>query len=107
MRKLRDELQKPATEKGALTKMQQAADAIDRTTAEGAQPTPAPRGVVRVQVEQPAFRVGDYVSSGWRTLPAIAGVGVMIFFLTLFLLIADDLFKRKLVKHVGAFRASA
>ena len=27
----------------------------------------------------------------------------MIFFLTLFLLVADDLFKRKLVKHVGAF----
>ena len=83
--------------------MQQAADAIDRTTAEGRQAEPAPRGVMRVQVEQPAFRVADYVSSGWKTLPAIAGVSVMIFFLTLFLLIADDLFKRKLVKHVGAF----
>jgi predicted PurR-regulated permease PerM len=103
VRKLRDELQKPVTEKGALTKMQQAADAIDRTTAEAVQAGPAPRGVMRVQVEQPAFRVADYVSSGWRTLPAIAGVAVMIFFLTLFLLIADDLFKRKLVKHIGAF----
>ncbi len=27
----------------------------------------------------------------------------MIFFLTLFLLIADDLFKRKLVRHIGVF----
>ena len=103
VRKLRAELQQPAAEEGAITKVQQAADAIDRTAVESAEPTPAPRGVVRVQVEQPTFRVADYVSSGWRTLPAIAGVAVMIFFLTLFLLIADDLFKRKLVKHVGAF----
>ena len=36
VRKLRDELQKPVAEQGALTKVQQAADAIDRTTAEGA-----------------------------------------------------------------------
>jgi predicted PurR-regulated permease PerM len=103
VRKLRDELKKPVKENGTLSKVQQAADAIDRTAAEGTQPTPAPRGVMRVQVEQPAFRVSDYVSSGWRTLPAVAGVSVMIFFLTLFLLIADDLFKRKLIKHVGAF----
>jgi predicted PurR-regulated permease PerM len=103
VRKLREELRKPAASEGAMTKVQQAADAIDRTTVEATEPTPAPKGVVRVQVEQPAFRVSDYVSSGWQSLPAAAGVGVMIFFLTLFLLIADDLFKRKLVKHVGAF----
>jgi predicted PurR-regulated permease PerM len=103
VRKLRDDLQTPATEKGAISKVQQAADAIDRTAAEGTEPAPAPRGVVRVQVEQPGFRMADYVSSGWKSLPALAGVAVMIFFLTLFLLIADDLFKRKLVKHVGAF----
>src|SRR5262245_1174250 len=103
VRKLRDELQKPTVDIGALSKVQKAADAIDRTAAEGSTPAPAPRGVVRVQVEQPGFRVSDYVSSGWKTLPALAGVAVMIFFLTLFLLIADDLFKRKLVKHVGAF----
>lgn len=103
VRKLRDDLRKPAVEPGALSKVQEAADAIDRTAAEDTQPAPAPRGVMRVQIEQPSFRVADYVSSGWKTLPALAGVAVMIFFLTLFLLIADDLFKRKLVKHVGAF----
>jgi predicted PurR-regulated permease PerM len=35
-------------------------------------------------------------------VPALASVAVMIFFLTLFLLIADDLFKRKLVKNIGS-----
>ena len=102
MRKLRDNFRRRPREKGAI-EVQQAADAIDRTAAEGTQPAPAPRGVVRVQVEQPGFRMADYVSWGWKSLPALAGVAVMIFFLTLFLLIADDLFKRKLVKHVGAF----
>jgi len=103
VRKLREEMQAPGQKEGALTKVQEAADAIDRTTVESTSPTPAPKGIVRVQVEQPPFRVSDYVSSTYQTLPALAGVAVMIFFLTLFLLIADDLFKRKLVKHVGAF----
>ena len=66
-------------------------------------PRPCPAGVTRVQIEQPAFRASDYLWSAGLTVPAAAGLGVMIFFLTLFLLIADDLFKRKLVKHIGAF----
>jgi predicted PurR-regulated permease PerM len=104
-RLLRDQLRKPAAagEQGAIEKVQQAADAIDRTAAESAAPSPAPRGVQRVQIEQPPFRASDYVWSAGLTLPAAIGFGVMIFFLTLFLLIADDLFKRKLVRHVGAF----
>src|SRR5262245_35692159 len=79
VRKLRNDLRKPATDEGAISKVQQAADAIDRTTVESAEPAPAPRGIVRVQVEQPPFRVSDYVTSGWKTLPALAGVAVMIF----------------------------
>ena len=102
-RQLRDELRRSPAEPGAIEKVQQAADAIDRTAAESSAPSPAPRGVTRVQIEQPPFRASDYLWSAGMTLPAAMGLGVMIFFLTLFLLIADDLFKRKLVKHIGAF----
>src|SRR5262245_47641976 len=102
-RQLRDELRRSPVAPGAIEKVQQAADAIDRTTAETTAPTPAPRGVTRVQIEQPPFRASDYLWSAGLTVPAAMGLGVMIFFLTLFLLIADDLFKRKLVKHIGAF----
>ena len=103
-RLLRDQLRQPrGGEQGAIEKVQQAADAIDRTAAESAAPTPAPRGVQRVQIEQPPFRASDYLWSAGLTAPAAMGFGLMIFFLTLFLLIADDLFKRKLVRHVGAF----
>ena len=100
-RMLRDELRRPRGE-GAIDKVQKAADAIDRTTAEASSPSPAPRGVTRVQIEQPPFRASDFLWSAGLTVPAAMGLGVMIFFLTLFLLIADDLFKRKLVKHVDA-----
>jgi predicted PurR-regulated permease PerM len=101
-RLLRDELRRPRGE-GAIDKVQKAADAIDRTTAETATPSPVPRGVTRVQIEEPPFRASDYLWSAGLTVPAAMGLGVMIFFLTLFLLIADDLFKRKLVSHVDAF----
>lgn len=102
-RLLRDQLRKPRNgEQGAIEKVQQAADAIDRTAAESTAPTPAPRGVQRVQIEQAPFRATDYLWSAGLSTPAAIGFGVMIFFLTLFLLIADDLFKRKLVRHVGA-----
>jgi predicted PurR-regulated permease PerM len=101
-RMLREQLRRPRNgEQGAIEKVQQAADAIDRTAAESAAPTPAPRGVQRVQIEQPPFRATDYLWSAGLTMPAALGFGAMIFFLTLFLLIADDLFKRKLVRHVG------
>ena len=101
---LRNELRRRSPQDpGAIEKVQQAADAIDRTAAESAAPTPAPRGVTRVQIEQPAFRASDYLWSAGLSLPAALSLGVMIFFLTLFLLIADDLFKRKLVRHIGAF----
>ena len=103
-RQLRSQLQRsPATEPGALEKVQNAADAIDRTAAESTSASPVPRGVTRVQIEQPPFRASDYLWSAGLTVPAAAGLGVMIFFLTLFLLIADDLFKRKLVKHISVF----
>ena len=101
MRKLRDELGETRGETGAIEKVQKAADSIDRGTAAAAAPTPAPQGVVRVQVEEPIMRAADYVWAGWMSLPAFVSVLVMIFFLTLFLLVADDLFKRKLVKNVG------
>lgn len=101
VRKLRDEMRQTPGQPGAIEKVQEAADSIDRSTAAAAAEVPTPRGVVRVQVEEPTLRVADYVWAGWMTLPAFISSSVMIFFLTLFLLVADDLFKRKLVRNVG------
>jgi predicted PurR-regulated permease PerM len=85
---------------GALGKLQEAAKEIDKTAAEAAGPTPRdPAGVQRVQIVQP-FRATDYLAWGSMGAVALGGQGVMILFLSYFLLVADDLYKRKLVKIV-------
>lgn len=86
----------------ALEKVQDAARELEETAAAAASPAPpAPRGVGRVQIEAPAFRVFDYV--WWTSIGAlvIAGQASLVLFLAYFLLVYDDLFKRKLVENVG------
>src|SRR5258706_260572 len=57
-----------------------------------------PPGVVRVQVEQPSMSATSLLlSSGVSVLMAVNQL-VMILFLTYFMLLSDDLFKRKFVE---------
>lgn len=85
-------------ETGAIEKIQQAAKEIDKTAVAATGPELRdPGGVQRVQVVQP-FRASDYLAWGSMGAIALAGQGVMILFLSYFLLVADDLYKRKLVK---------
>ena len=60
-----------------------------------------PKGVMRVQIEEPPLRASSYLWYGSMGALAITGQAVMVAFLTYFLLVANDLFKRKLVKHIG------
>jgi predicted PurR-regulated permease PerM len=85
-------------EPGTIDKLQEAAKEIDKTAAEATGPaTRDPGGVQRVQVVQPV-RATDYLAWGSVGAFALAGQGVMILFLSYFLLVADDLYKRKLVR---------
>ena len=102
LRRLRTELASRQGVPGPLGKVQEAAEEIDQTAAEVTAPTPAPAGVVRVQVEEPTFRASDYLWSGSIGAVGLFGLGLMIVFLTYFLLVADDIFKRKMVKNVGS-----
>ena len=87
-------------EPSAIDKLQEAAKEIDKTAAAAAGPTtPDPGGVQRVQIVQP-FRATDYLTYGSMGALALASQAVMILFLSYFLLVSDDLFKRKLVKIV-------
>jgi len=96
-RRLRQTLQYSRS-RGAFEPVQRAAAEIDKTAAEAA---PPPKGVMRVQIEQPAFRATDYLWWGSRGALAAGAQIVMIFFLAYFLLISGDLFKRKLVRIAG------
>jgi predicted PurR-regulated permease PerM len=89
-------------ESSTLESLRKATTAIDKTAAEATGVSTAPRGVMRVQVEAPAFRASAFLWSGSMGLALLAGQLAMVCFLAFFLLLADDLFKRKLVKHASS-----
>ncbi len=96
-RKLATSLRRtPVAPPTALQKVQQAADALQAVD------PPAPqKGVVRVQVQDEGFRASTFLWSSSVGLMSAANQVVMIVFLTYFMLLSDQLFKRKLVEMVG------
>jgi predicted PurR-regulated permease PerM len=85
---------------GALSKIRAAAKEIEASTSE---PPAAPvdRSVARVQVAEPAFNASDYLWAGSLGVLNAVNNGIMILFLTYFMLLTDELFKRKLVEIAG------
>jgi len=94
-RKLRETLRPSKTAPGALAKVDEAAKELQKPDA------PPARDVVRVQVEDRPFKVGDYFWSGSMSALSLVNQGIMLLFLTYFMLLTDDMFKRKLVEIVG------
>ena len=87
------------TTPGAIEKVQQAADTLQKT----AGPDKPEPGVVRVQVEDKGFQASSFVWSSSIGLLSAANQLIMVLFLTYFMLLSDQLFKRKLVEIVGTF----
>jgi len=79
-----------------MEKVQQAADELQ---ASGKPSTPL--GVTRVQIEEPRFQASTLVWSTSMGLASGANQLIMVLFLTYFMLLSDQLFKRKLVEIVG------
>jgi predicted PurR-regulated permease PerM len=96
-RKLAATLRKqPGAEPGAVEKVQQAADALQRAERQA-----APPGVTRVQIEDKGFQASTLVWLGTVGAASAANQLVMVLFLSYFMLLSDELFKRKLVEIVG------
>jgi predicted PurR-regulated permease PerM len=87
----------PGTAPAAIEKVQQAADALQSAD----KPAPPPKGVLRVQVQEERFSASSFVWSSSIGLMSAANQLVMVVFLTYFMLLSDQLFKRKLVEMVG------
>ena len=81
---------------GALEKVEQAAEELQKTEAS----KPAP-GVVRVQVEEPLVTASGLLWSGSLGVVEALNELVMILFLTYFMLLSDRMFRRKLVELAG------
>ena len=100
--KLRQTLRREqGQEDSAIQQVQRATEELQRTADEAAGPSTAPRGVQRVQIEEPAIDVREYVMWGSAGIIAFVGESVLIVFFVFFLLASGDLFKRKLVKIAG------
>ena len=84
-----------------LDKLQQAAREIEKT-ADAVDGGDRQR-TTRVQIESPPFAARAYLWAGSMGALSVAGQGVMVLLLTFFLLLSDDLFKRKLVEGVPTF----
>jgi predicted PurR-regulated permease PerM len=81
----------------AATELEKAADAANRVSPG----TTPPRGVQRVVVEKPKFDIREHLWSGTVGLVSLIGQIVLVTFLTYFLLLSGDTFRRKLVKITG------
>lgn len=98
---VRNSAQSPSNPVG---KVQQAASEIKKAADETA--PPPPRGVTRVQVEEPPLRWIDLVWKGSIGAIAIGIQVIIVLFLVFYLLASGDLYKRKLVKITGPVLSS-
>jgi predicted PurR-regulated permease PerM len=100
-KKVRDSLRarsgKPDTTLGTV---QKAAEHLEQAAAE-ASPQAATRGVQRVVIEKPRFDIREHLWSSTIGLAGLIGQITVIMFLTYFLLLSGDTFRRKLVKITG------
>lgn len=83
-----------------LDTVQKAATQLEQAAQEGAAPGTV-RGVTRVVVERASFNVKDYLWSGTIGLVALIGQATVVIFLTYFLMLSGDTFRRKMLKLAG------
>ena len=84
-----------------MKKMQAAANTLEKAANQATlSPLPKQRAT-HVVIDQPGFRLSDFLWVGSRGVLAFIGQITMVLFLVFFLLIGGDMFKRKLVRLAG------
>lgn len=84
----------------AIEKVQKAADELERATADDVAARPLP-GVTRVQIEKPKLNIREYLATSLANGIALFGGGLIVLFLSFFLIASGDAFRRKWVKLSG------
>jgi predicted PurR-regulated permease PerM len=85
-----------------LGTVQKAAAQLEQAAQEASTATPAARGVQRVQIEKPRFDIREHLWSGTIGLASLIGQVTVVTFLTYFLVLSGNTFRRKLVKISGS-----
>jgi predicted PurR-regulated permease PerM len=90
------------TTEGAMEQIQKAAVQLESAANETITPAAtAPKGVTRVLIEKPKLNITDHLWTGTLGAAVFSGQAVMVLFLTYFLLVSGDTFRRKLVRITG------
>ena len=85
-----------------MQKVQTAASEIEKATSEAAGTASTPKQpATRVVIEPPGSKLGNYLLVGSLGAAGMIGQAAMVIFLTFFLLLSGDTFKRKLVRLTG------
>ncbi len=102
-KKLGDAMHRKTGQKGGdtLGSVQKAAAQLEQAAQQASPSAPATRGVQRVVIEKPRFDIRDHLWSGTIGLASLIGQVVVVTFLTFFLLMSGDTFRRKMVKITG------
>lgn len=85
---------------GTLETVQKAATQIEQAAQETGAPATS-RGVMRVIVEPARFNIKDYLWTGTIGLATLTGQITVVIFLTYFLMVSGNTFRRKLIKLAG------
>jgi predicted PurR-regulated permease PerM len=101
--KLRTTLERRARDGGSnpIDRVQQAASELERAAGAASKSAPAPAGVQRVRIEEPPFRLGDLAWRGSRGLVEFVASVTVVFFLTYYLMLAGDAYRRKIASLAG------
>jgi predicted PurR-regulated permease PerM len=99
--KLRDSMRRKAGPATPLETVQKAAAELEKAAEETSAATAPARNVQRVVVEKPRFNIRDHLWNSTLGLASLVGQVTVVTFLTSFLLLSGDTFRRKLVKLAG------
>ncbi len=87
---------------GNMQRMQIAARQIEEAASQAADsPSTAKQPATHVVIDEPAFKLGNFLLVGSMGALGFMAEAVMVVFLVFFLLLAGDTFKRKLVRLTG------
>jgi hypothetical protein len=86
---------------GAVARVQEAAQELEKMAKETAGTTRAPAGVTSVRIEEPTFKWGDYFLQGSRGVVEFTRQLFVMLCLAYYLSASSDQYKRKLVRITG------
>lgn len=85
-----------------MQKVQSAASEMEKATSQAAGISSVPKQpATHVVIDQPAFKLGNFLWAGSMGVLGLIGQATMVIFLVFFLLLGGDTFKRKLVRITG------